>query len=256
MNGVLAGTTSLITGAASGIGRAAVDVFAREGADLILADIAEDVGGGLIDQASAHGVASEYVITDVADREAMLRLVDRGIDRFGSIQSAFLNAGISGPSAAAHEWDVEAWNRVLAVNLTGVWNGISALVPHFLEQGGGSIVSTSSVSGITATAGKAPYVSSKHAVVGLTKSAALDYASLNIRINAVCPGPILTPLLEKHINSSPDPAEVEAMISANVPLGRLGTPAEVAEAAVWLCSERASFITGFSVAVDGGYVAR
>ncbi len=252
---MLAGKSYLITGAGSGIGRAAASVFAREGASLALADINDDNRAEVLAEVAAFGTDVVFSALDVADRGQVAAWMQESIDRFGRIHGSFNNAGISGPSAVSHKWEPEAFARVVTVNIIGVWNCMMTLMPHLLDNGGGSIVNTASVSGVKATGGKAPYVASKHGVIGLTKDAALDYATSGVRINAVCPGPIRTPLMDKHIRSSADPAAAEAVANKIVPMGRMGTSEEVAEAAAWLCSDYASFITGVALPVDGGYLA-
>ena len=247
------GKVALVTGGSSGIGRASALAFAREGARLVVADV--DVEGGqhtcrLIEQAGGEAV---FVATDVSQAAQVEAAVKRTIDRYARLDYAHNNAGIEGmvltPTA---EWTEEAWNRVIGVNLKGIWLCMKYEIPHLLKQAGGAIVNTASIAGLVGSR-SAAYGASKHGIVGLTKTAALEYARSGIRVNAVCPGVIRTPMLERSLERMPD---LEARFVEVEPIGRMGSPEEIAEAAVWLCSDAASFVTGHAMAVDGGYVAR
>ncbi len=247
------GKVALVTGGSSGIGRASALAFAREGARLVVADV--DVEGGqhtcrLIEQVGGEAV---FVATDVSQAAQVEAAVKRTIDRYRRLDYAHNNAGIEGmvltPTA---EWTEEAWHRVIGVNLKGIWLCMKYEIPHLLKQAGGAIVNTASIAGLVGSR-SAAYGASKHGIVGLTKTAALEYARSGIRVNAVCPGVIRTPMLERSLERMPD---LEARFVEVEPIGRMGSPEEIAEAAVWLCSDAASFVTGHAMAVDGGYVAR
>jgi NAD(P)-dependent dehydrogenase (short-subunit alcohol dehydrogenase family) len=249
--GVLDGKTAVITGAASGIGRATALAFADAGARVLGSDV--DVAGGeeTVAAARAAGGAIHFVRCDVrsgADVEAM---VAQAIARFGRLDCAVNNAGIEGPLAPIGDTTEEAAARVLDVNLMGVWRCLHAELPRMVAQGSGAIVNTASVAGLVGAGGLAPYVASKHGVIGLTRTAALEYAAHGIRVNAVCPGLIQTPMVDRLETASPG---VTAALLAVKPMGRCGSPAEVAAAIVWLCSDAASFTTGHALTVDGGYV--
>ena len=243
---------ALVTGGSSGIGRATALGFAREGAKVVVTDV--DVDGGIATVSMIKGAEGEAVfveadVSQAADVEAM---VSKVIETYDRLDCAFNNAGIAGPiGVATAEYSEEAWHQVISINLTGVWLCMKYEIKQMLKQNGGAIVNTASVMGLVGS-GSPAYGASKHGVVGLTKSAALSYSQEGIRINAVCPGFIVTPILDPIIG---DDSLVETL-NARHPIGRMGQPEEVAETVVWLCSDAASFVTGHAMAVDGGYVAQ
>ncbi len=249
-DGMLEGKVALITGASSGIGRGAAVVFARCGARLVLADI--DVAGGeeTVAQVRKTGGDAIFVRTDVSKAAEVEALVQRTVTHYGRLDCAFNNAGIDGEMGRTAEYSEEDWDRVVDVNLKGVWLCMKHEIPQMLLQGGGAIVNTSSGAGLRAVAGLPAYVASKHGVIGLTRAAALEYGKDNIRVNVICPGAIRTPMIEHIICQG---LSTESRLSG--PLGRLGTPEEVGEAAAWLCSSRASFMNGHALSVDGGSAA-
>ena len=244
---------ALVTGAATGIGRAAALAFADEGANVVVADIDDERGNKVAAEVEALGVEAMFVHADISRRDEVDELVNRTVERFGRIDYAFNNAGIEGTPAPADECTHENWDRTIATNLTGVFSCMHAEIPKMLAQGGGAIVNNASVAGLVGFAGIPAYTASKHGVVGLTRNAALDYATRNIRVNAVCPGVIDTEMVGRFTHHD---AEAMRDLTKTEPIGRLGTPEEIADAVVWLCSERASFVTGQAIAVDGGFVAQ
>jgi NAD(P)-dependent dehydrogenase (short-subunit alcohol dehydrogenase family) len=246
----LDGKAALITGAASGIGRATALAFARAGARLVVADV-DPVGGEETAAAvRAFGADAHFVRCDVRRMADVETMVATTIDRFGRLDCAFNNAGIEGQLAPFADCPEEVAARVLDVNAMGVWRCLHAELPRMSAQGGGAIVNTASVAGLIGAAAFGPYVASKHAVVGLTKTAALEYAAQRVRVNAICPGVIQTPMLDR---LAATPGVIDALRSVT-PMGRVGTPEEVAAAVVWLCSDAASFTTGHALVVDGGFV--
>lgn len=246
---LLEGRTAVITGAAAGIGRATALVFARYGAKLVLGDV--DVEGGQETERLVKSLGGEalFLPTDVTSDVDMAALVNAAVETYGALHCAVNNAGIEGQTGATAELSPEAWDRVVDVNLRGVWLGMRHQIPAILEAGGGAIVNNASVAGLVGFTDRAHYVASKHAVVGLTRSAALEYAPRGIRVNAVCPGVIRTPMVQRVIDA--DPAMEQALASME-PIGRLGESEEIAEAIAWLCSDRSSFVVGQAIAVDGG----
>jgi NAD(P)-dependent dehydrogenase (short-subunit alcohol dehydrogenase family) len=257
MPGRVEGKVALVTGGASGIGRATALTFAREGAKLIIADMHEDGGRQTVHMITEQGGEAIFVQTDVTQATAVEALISKAVETYGRLDCAHNNAGISGAGIGGDlrvltaECSEERWHQVLAINLTGVWLCMKYEIPQMLTQGGGAIVNTASVAGLVGSGGLSAYVASKHGVVGLTKTAALEYAQQGMRVNCVCPGVIATPMTERALR---DPAW-QAQIAAR-PMGRVGTPEEVAEAVVWLCSDAASFVTGHTMTVDGGFVAQ
>lgn len=253
MAGQFNGKVALVTGAASGIGRATALAFAREGARVVVADYDADGGEETSNQIRQDGGEAIFVRTDVskpADVEAMLAAT---MDAFGRLDFVFNNAGIEGQAAPTAEGTEENWDRVIAVNLKGVWLCMKAELPHMLAGGGGVIVNCSSIAGLVGFEGSPAYVASKHGVVGLTKTAALDYARQGIRVNAVCPGVIATPMVDRATHGSQEAVE---QFADATPMGRLGVSEEIAESVIWICSDGASYMTGQAIAVDGGWVAR
>ena len=249
------GKVALVTGGASGIGRACAQLFAREGASVVVSDVALEGGQQTVRLIEEDGGEASFVEADVSKAAQVEALVGRTVEIYGRLDYAFNNAGIEGRMATnTADYPEEDWDRVIAVNLKGVWLCMKHEIPQMLSQGGGSIVNNSSVEGLVGLEGTSAYAASKHGVVGLTKTAALEYAQSGIRVNAVCPGLIRTPMVERYSRGD---AEIEAQLAASLePVGRMGSPEEVAEAVVWLCSEAASFVTGHAMAVDGGFLAR
>jgi NAD(P)-dependent dehydrogenase (short-subunit alcohol dehydrogenase family) len=253
MPGRLGGKVALVTGGASGIGRATALTFAREAAKLIIADMNVDGGQQTVHMITEQGGEAIFVKTDVSKAVEVQALISKAVETYGRLDCAHNNAGISGGGRAlTAEYLEETWHHVIAVNLTGVWLCMKYAIPQMLHQGGGVIVNTASVAGLIGGAGNSAYDASKHGVIGLTKTAALEYAKQGIRVNCVCPGYIQTPMTARGMN---DPERM-ARIIASEPMGRVGTPEEVAEAVVWLCSDAASFVTGHTMTVAGGYVAQ
>ena len=254
MAGWFEGKVALVTGGGSGIGRATALAFAREKAKVVTADV--DVVGGeetarMIREAGGEAV---FVKTDVSIAAEVEALVAKAVETYGRLDCAHNNAGVELEYTDPDQrHDEETWDRIIDINLKGVWLCMKYEIPPMVSHGGGAIVNTSSVAGLVGVAGQPAYVASKHGVAGLTKSTALEYAKEGLRVNAVCPGLIATPLLERVHERNP---ELRDVIGEWEPIGRLGTPEEVAEAVVWLCSDAASFVTGHTMAVDGGFVAR
>lgn len=253
MAGTLTGKVALVTGASSGIGRAAALAFAREGAKVVAADVTVEGGNETVSLIKKTGGEAIFVPTNVAKATEVEALVNAAVNAYGRLDCAYNNAGISGKSQTIVDTTEENWDRIIAINLTGVWLCMKYEIPAMLKNGGGAIVNTASDAGLIGVKRTGAYVASKHGVVGLTKTAALEYAKSGIRVNAVCPGPIETPMLMKGADRFPQ--MIPKMVKAQ-PNGRLGKPEEIAEAAVWLCSAAASFVTGLAMPVDGGYIAQ
>ncbi|APR77378.1 3-oxoacyl-[acyl-carrier protein] reductase [Minicystis rosea] len=249
---MLLGKVVLVTGAASGIGRASALLFAKEGARLVLSD-RDASGEALAAEIRAAGGEASFVVADVAREADVAALVAEAVARFGRLDGAFNNAGLNGKMGPIHEAEAADFERVMGVNLKGVWLCNKHQIIQMLKQGSGSIVNNASVAALTAFPGLALYTATKHGVVGLTKAAALELAAQKVRVNAVCPGLVRTPLLDSAVRAGF--ASEEQMVAME-PMGRLGEPAEVAEVAAWLLSDRASFVTGHAMVVDGGYIAR
>ncbi len=240
----------LVTGGASGIGRSAARQFASEGASVAVADI-DEAGAQATAQAIAdEGGRAEAIHVDVADPESVGAMVDRASETFGALHYAFNNAGIVGAGAPIADMPVEVWDRGIGVMLSGVFLCLKFEIPVILASGGGAIVNTSSGAGIIGFPGMANYVAAKHGVIGLTKTAALEYIGSGIRINAICPGTARSRMVEDWMQG--DPA-AEAQVAGLHPIGRIASPDEIAAAALWLCSNEASFVVGHALVVDGGY---
>jgi NAD(P)-dependent dehydrogenase (short-subunit alcohol dehydrogenase family) len=253
MAGILDGKVALITGAGSGIGRATAQIFAREGAKLLLADLAEAAGAETVKLLKDAGTTAIFVKADVAKAADAEGLVAKTVEAYGRIDCAFNNAGIEGALALTHQCTEDNWARVISINLTGVWLCMKAEIAQMLKQGGGgSIVNTSSDAGLLGVRGMPAYVASKHGVAGLTKAAAIEYGRHKIRVNAVCPGPIRTPMMGRLLLDRPD---IEESFVRAEPLKRMGEPGEIGEAVAWLCSDHASYVTGLPMPVDGGLIA-
>jgi NAD(P)-dependent dehydrogenase (short-subunit alcohol dehydrogenase family) len=252
------GKVALVTGAASGIGRASARALAREGAAVVVADVDETGGAETVRLIEDAGGRATFVRADVSREDDVREIVRAAVEGYGGLDCALNNAGVRGAIAPVAGYPLADWERALAVNLTGVFLCMKHEIPALLDRGGGSIVNTSSTFGLVAVAGLPAYVATKHAVAGLTKAAALEYATQGIRVNAVCPGVIDTPLLERLLDdiSGGNPEQAAEQFVAGEPVGRMGDPAEVAEAVVWLCSERSSFVTGVPMPVDGGWLAQ
>lgn len=251
--GMVEGKVALVTGGGSGIGRKTAELLGREGARVLVCDLEEKGGLETVASLAQAGSEAEFLRVDVSAEDQVEAMVARCLDRFGGLDCAVNNAGIGGPTGGLEAIALDDWNRVLAVNLTGVFLCMKAQIPVMRSAGNGSIVNMASGAGLIATPGLAAYCASKHGVIGITRTAAIENAQAGVRINAICPGSIDTPMLRAGMAANP---EVEAMILSSMPIGRLGEAEEVAEAAVWLCSERASLVTGHAMGVDGGAVAR
>ncbi|MDT2003844.1 SDR family oxidoreductase [Rhodococcus opacus] len=250
----LAAKAVLISGAASGIGRATAERAAASGASVMVADIDADLGAETVARVRSSGGIAEFVRVDVSQADQVANAVRATVDAFGRIDGAHNNAGYPGPAVPLVEYREADWNRLLSVNLTGVFLAMRAQIEVMLEQGSGSIVNTASVAGLVGIPNLAAYAATKHGVIGLTKAAALEVARSGIRVNAVCPGSVDTPLVHK-AGAPPGSAKREAA-EGRQPMGRLAEPEEIAEAVVWLLSDKASVLTGHPLVVDGGYVAQ
>jgi len=260
MAGTFENQVALITGASSGIGRATALHFAANGAKVMVADSNVEGGEETVTAIKKAGGEASFVHVDVTQSSDAEAMVARTVETYGRLDCAFNNAGIASRGGAAssggrrltHEVSEEDFDRIINVNLKGVWLSMKHEIPQMLEQGKGAIVNTASVAGLVGLNGGSSYVASKHGVVGLTKTAALEYAQQGIRVNCVCPGYIETPMTA---NILADAVSSAGVISRE-PIGRFGFPQEIAEAVAWLSSDAASFVTGHAMAVDGGYVAQ
>jgi NAD(P)-dependent dehydrogenase (short-subunit alcohol dehydrogenase family) len=248
-----ADSVALVTGGAAGIGKAAALAFSAQGAKVALCDVKVERGEEVAHSIVKSGGHAIFIQADVSKPADVERLVGSAVKKFGRIDHAFNNAGIEGQMATTTECSEENFDRTIAINLKGVWLCMRSEIQQMLRQGGGSIVNMSSVAGLVGFASLPAYVASKHGVIGLTKSAALEYAKQGIRINAICPGVIHTEMIDRVTGRNP---EVEKQFVNLEPLGRMGTPEEIAAGALWLCSSSASFVTGHALTVDGGLVAQ
>jgi NAD(P)-dependent dehydrogenase (short-subunit alcohol dehydrogenase family) len=248
---LLENKVAIVTGAGSGIGRAISLLYAAEGANVIVSDIVEQGGNETVSAINAKGGEAVFVKADTSKPDDGKNVVDQAIKQFGALHIAVNNAGVGGPLKPVGEYPVDGWDKVISINLSGVFYGMRYQIPAMVASGGGSIVNIASILGRVGTRNASAYVSAKHGVIGLTETAALEYADKKIRVNSIGPGYILTPLLTKSL----DAAAMKALEGLH-PMGRLGTSEEVAELALWLGSEKASFVTGSYYNVDGGYLAQ
>ncbi len=253
MAGILNSRVTLITGGGSGIGRASALAFERAGATVVVADYNAESGERTVRMLKDAGGEAMFYPADVSNPEDIEALVNKIVETYGRLDCAFNNAGIEGDFAALSKCTIENWQRIISINLNGVFYCMKYEIAQMLRQGGGSIVNTSSVAGLVGAARAGAYSAAKHGVVGLTKTAALEYARKNIRVNAVCPGFVRTPMADRLIDRG---TLGEKSMIASEPINRMGRPEEIAEAVVWLCSDAASFVTGVSMPVDGGLVAQ
>ena len=252
MPGIVDGKVALVTGAGSGIGRSTALIFAREGAKVVASDVNVEGGEATVSMIVEAGGEARFVHADVSKASHVEALIKATVDTYGRLDLAHNNAGVEGLRVPIIDFPEDEWDRVIGVDLKGVWLCMKHEIAQMLEQGGGAIVNTSSIAGIMGMRGGAAYASAKHGVVGLTKTAALEYATSGIRVNAVCPGAVRTPMSERLMEREPGR---EAWYMSIQPVGRFGVPDEIAEAVVWLCSDAASFVTGLAMPVDGGVAA-
>jgi NAD(P)-dependent dehydrogenase (short-subunit alcohol dehydrogenase family) len=250
----LDGAVAVVTGASSGIGRASAERFAAEGASVVVADVDEAGGTETVERIEDDGGEATFVEVDVSDPDSVQAMVDATVERYGSLDVAHNNAGILTDFVPVTEIEESDWDTLVDVNLKGVWACLKAEIPAMLESNGGAVVNTTSEEGLVGGPARGSYVASKHGVVGLTRTAALEFADAGLRVNAVAPGPIDTGMSP----DSMDAEDLEGMREAvreEIPLGRFGEPEEVAGATAYLCSEDASFVTGHTLVVDGGHIA-
>lgn len=254
---LVSGKIALITGAGAGIGRATAQKFADEGAKVVVSDIDQPGGEETVSLIKGRGGDAVFVRADVSDPEGVARLVDETVNVFGRLDCACNNAGIEGRIAPLADQTVENFDAILNVNLRGTFLCLRAEIRQMLANSGGAIVNVASVAGLIGFPGLAPYTASKHAVNGLTKNAALEYGKQGIRVNSVCPGGIDTRMLDSLAEQSTGGAQsAQEMMAPLHPIGRIGMPEEVAELIVWLCSDRAGFMSGANIPLDGGFVAQ
>lgn len=242
---------AIVTGGSFGIGRATAIAFAKKGAKVAVVDWIED--SETLNVIKSLGGETIFIKCDISKPEDVKAMVEKTIATFGRLDYAFNNAGIEGNNGSVHECTEENWDKTIGINLKGIWLSMKYEIPEMLKQGKGVIVNCASIAGLVGFPGLPAYVASKHGVIGLTKTSALECAKLGIRVNAVCPGAIKTPMIDRITGNK---KEVEEQFAAMEPIGRLGQPEEVANSVLWLCSDDASFITGHAMAVDGGWVAQ
>ena len=246
------GKIALVTEAATGIGRATAIEFARNGAAVVVSDVNTAEGLKTANLIENEGGEATFVECDVSASADVEALISQVLKKHGRLDAAHNNAGVEGARVPLIDLTEEQWDAVMAVNLKGVWMCMKHEIPQMLEQGGGAIVNTSSVAGLMGMKGSTAYATAKHGVIGLTKTAALEYADRGVRVNAICPGAVRTPMTERLMGNDP---EREAMYMSIQPIGRFGTTAEIANLVVWLCSDAASLITGTAIPIDGGVMA-
>ena len=251
MEKVFNNKVALVTGGSFGIGQAAAIAFAQKGASVVIADFIDD--NQTLDIIKNAGGEAVFIHCDVSNEESVKEMIEKTIECYGRLDYAFNNAGVEGASALTHECTTENWDTTIGINLKGVWLCMKYEIPHLLKTGKGAIVNNASIAGKVGFPGIPAYVASKHGVIGLTENAALEYAKQGIRVNTVCPGVIKTAMIDRFTGKK---KEVEKQFESMEPIGRMGTPEEVAEAVTWLCSDAASFITGHSLAIDGGWLAQ
>lgn len=251
METIFKGKVAIVTGGTSGIGKATAIAFAEKGAKVVVVDWVENEE--TLDLIKASGGEAIFVKCDVSKATDVKAMVEKTIAVFGRIDYAFNNAGIEGANAKTADCTEENFDRTIGINLKGIWLCMKYEIPEILKQGKGVIVNCSSVAGLVGFGGLPAYVASKHGVIGLTKTAALEYAKLGIRVNAVCPGVIKTPMMDRLTGNK---KEAEEQFTGLEPVGRMGQPEEIANAVVWMCSDGASFVTGLAMAVDGAFVAQ
>lgn len=255
MSGRLEGKVTLVTGAGSGIGRVTAELLAREGGRVVVADADEAAGNAVADRIRGDGGEASFIACDVTDGEQVASLVDAVVGEYQRLDCAFNNAGVRGTPSLAADLPEDVWDQVLAVDLKGVWLCMASELPKMVEQGSGSIVNMASTAGMVGWPQISAYSAAKFGVRGLTKAAALEYARSNVRINAVCPGFVETPMLFEAIDGASRDSAEYLEIAAKQPMNRMGQPEEVAEAVLWLLSDASSYATGTDLVIDGGYLA-
>ena len=255
MAGQFQGKSAVVTGAAGGIGRASAIAFAREGAGVVVADLNLEGCEETVAMIASERGKAVAIKTDVSSSTDVQAMVKKAVDEFGGLNFAHNNAGIEGAVGMTADYDENEWDRVLTINLKSTFLCMKYEIPEMIKKGGGAIVNTASIAGLVGYMTMPAYSASKHGMVGLTKTTALEYATRGVRVNAICPGGVKTPMVDR-MSATQNKEEFEAMIRAMHPMGRIGEPEEIANVAVFLCSDKASFITGQALAADGGFVAQ
>ncbi|EMO43173.1 glucose 1-dehydrogenase [Leptospira noguchii] len=247
---------AVVTGGSTGIGKAVVKEFVSKGVKVVFCGRRMEEGKKLESEVRVMGGDVYFVVCDVTSGEQVKNVVNITLEKFGRLDFGINNAGIMGLNHPLHEYPEDVWDQVVNVNLKGTWLSMKYQIPEMIKIGGGVVVNVSSISGINGVVGINPYAAAKHGVVGLTKSAALEYAKKNIRVNAICPGAVKTEILDELFHLAKDPAEAERQLVKLHPIHRIASPEEISKTVLWLCSEDSSFITGTAIPVDGGYSAK
>jgi NAD(P)-dependent dehydrogenase (short-subunit alcohol dehydrogenase family) len=250
------GKVAVVTGASGGIGRASALAFAGKGARVVVADVQVERGAETARMIKETGGKAIFVRTDVSNSADVRALISKAVETYGRLDYAHNNAGIGGANGPTADYPEEDWNRIIAINLTGVWLCMKYEIPQMVEQGKGAIVNTASVMGLTGLTLVCGYTAAKHGVVGLTKVAAMEYADLGVRITAVCPGFVETPMMDEATRiGGVEKEDFYAALGGFSPTKRVGKPEEIAEAVIWLCSDAASYVTGSTLVIDGGWIS-